>query len=150
MNENLYSDIYNKALDIISRREHSLKEIKNKLLRKYDDEDTIVSVIEKLVTNNLLNDARFAEMYTRSRKRKGFGPTRISYELSTKGVKDYLIDEAIELEGGWVESAIAVFKKKFKNGIAKDFKESMKQKSFMQNRGFSFKEIESVMRQDML
>ena len=106
MNENLYSDIYNKALDIISRREHSLKEIKNKVLRKYDVEDTIVSVIEKLVTNNLLNDARFAEMYTRSRKRKGFGPTRISYELSTKGVKDYLIDEAIELEGGWVESAI--------------------------------------------
>ena len=31
-----------------------------------------------------------------------------------------------------------------------DFKESMKQKTFMQNRGFTFKEIESVMRQDML
>jgi SOS response regulatory protein OraA/RecX len=26
----------------------------------------------------------------------------------------------------------------------------MKQKTFMQNRGFTFKEIESVMRQDML
>jgi SOS response regulatory protein OraA/RecX len=40
--------------------------------------------------------------------------------------------------------------KKFKNGPSEEFKEKIKQKSFLQNRGFSFKEIESVFLNDML
>jgi len=36
MTEEIISDIYNKALDIISRREHSEKELENKLLKKFD------------------------------------------------------------------------------------------------------------------
>ena len=90
MNENLHSDIYNKALDIISRREHSIKEVNDKLTRKFDADEIIESVIEKLISNNLINDSRFAEMYTSSRKKKGFGPKRIGYELSIKGVKEYI------------------------------------------------------------
>jgi regulatory protein len=150
MSDNLHSDIYNKALDIISRREHSVKEVLNKLTRKFDADEVVESVIEKLISKNLINDSRFAEMYTSARKKKGFGPKRISYELSIKGVKEYIASGAIAEEGGWTESALSVFKKKYKNGPASDFKESMKQKTFLQNRGFTFKEIESVMRQDML
>ena len=93
---------------------------------------------------------RFAEMYVLSRKKKGFGPKKIAYELAVKGVKDSFANEAIINEGGWIESAKNVFLKKFKEGPSKDFKQSMKQKAFMQNRGFTFKEIESVMQQDML
>ena len=66
MSENLHSDIYNKALDIISRREHSIKEVNDKLSRKFDADEVIDSVIEKLILNNLINDSRFAEMYTLS------------------------------------------------------------------------------------
>jgi regulatory protein len=150
MSEDLYRNIYNKALDIISRREHSSKEVRDKLARKFNSDDLIESAIENLITNNLINDIRFAEMYVLSRKKKGFGPKRIAYELSSKGVKDSLSNEAIINEGGWLESAQIVFAKKFKEGPSSDFKESMKQKTFMQNRGFSFKEIDSVMQQDML
>tara|TARA_B100000900_G_scaffold281294_1_gene240640 strand:- start:78 stop:530 length:453 start_codon:yes stop_codon:yes gene_type:complete len=150
MSEDLYRNIYNKALDIISRREHSSKEVRDKLARKFNSDDLIESAIENLITNNLINDIRFAEMYVLSRKKKGFGPKRIAYELSSKGVKDSLSNEAIINEGGWLESAQNVFAKKFKEGPSSDFKESMKQKTFMQNRGFSFKEIDSVMQQDML
>ena len=150
MTEDLYRNIYNKALDIISRREHSSKEVRDKLARKFNSDDLIESAIENLITNNLINDIRFAEMYVLSRKKKGFGPKRIAYELSSKGVKDSLSNEAIINEGGWLESAQNVFAKKFKEGPSSDFKESMKQKTFMQNRGFSFKEIDSVMQQDML
>jgi regulatory protein len=150
MSEDLYRNIYNKALDIISRREHSSKEVRDKLARKFNSDDLIESAVENLITNNLINDIRFAEMYVLSRKKKGFGPKRIAYELSSKGVKDSLSNEAIINEGGWLESAQNVFAKKFKEGPSSDFKESMKQKTFMQNRGFSFKEIDSVMQQDML
>ena len=121
MTEDLYKDIYNKALDIISRREHSSKEVMEKLARKYTSEDHINSTIEKLISNNLVNDTRFAEMYVLSRKKKGFGPKKIAYELAVKGVKDSFANEAIINEGGWIESAKNVFLKKFKDGPSKVF-----------------------------
>jgi hypothetical protein len=57
MSDNLHSDIYNKALDIISRREQSGKEVLNKLTRKFDADEVVESVIEKLISNNLINDS---------------------------------------------------------------------------------------------
>ncbi len=71
MSDNLYKDIYNKGLDIISRREHSKKEVFNKLSSKFKSEEVINSALLKLEENNLINDLRFAEMYTISRKNKG-------------------------------------------------------------------------------
>ena len=72
---------YNKALDIISRREHSEQEITKKLLKKFDTPEVIDRVITKLVANNLINDVRYAQMYVLVRKRKGFGPKKIQFEL---------------------------------------------------------------------
>ena len=145
MIEEIFPTIYNKALDIISRREHSKKkEERDKLLKKFDDLSVIEDVIEKLIKNSLLNDSRYAEMYTRARKRKGFGPKRIGYELNSRGVSETLSSIAIEEEGGWLEAAENAFNKKFKDGISLDFKTKLKQKSFLQNRGFSFKEIDSI------
>ena len=144
MIEEIFPTIYNKALDIISRREHSKKEVRDKLLKKFDDLIVIEDVIEKLIKNSLLNDSRYAEMYTRARKRKGFGPKRIGYELNSRGVSETLSSIAIKEEGGWLEAAENAFNKKFKDGISLDFKTKLKQKSFLQNRGFSFKEIDSI------
>ena len=45
MNDEFYAIIYNKSLDIISRREHSEKEIKDKLLKKFNTPDVIDEVI---------------------------------------------------------------------------------------------------------
>ena len=73
--------IYNKALDILSRREHSEKELIQKLKNKFEEHDLIHEVTSKLINKNLLNDLRFAEAYTVSRKRKGFGPKKISFEF---------------------------------------------------------------------
>ena len=149
MNEEL-SLIYNKALDILSRREHSSKELTQKLIKKFDNETLIVEVTHKLIANNLLNDVRFAEMYTLARKNKGFGPKKIFYELLTKGLLETDINIAIEEEGEWEVVAKKVFKKKFPNGKSDDIKIILKQKNFLINRGFSFKQIESVFANDMV
>ncbi len=149
MNEELPL-IYNKALDILSRREHSSKELTQKLIKKFDNETLILEVTHKLIANNLLNDARFAEMYTLARKKKGFGPKKIFYELLTKGLLETDINVAIDDEGEWDVVAKKVFKKKFPNGKSDDIKIAIKQKNFLINRGFSFKEIESVFANDMV
>ena len=144
MTDEILSNIYNKALDVISRREHSEKELENKLLKKFESSELIDLVIERLKTNNLLNDERYAEMYVRIRKRKGFGPKRIGYELSSRGINNSISSQALDEIGGWKEAAHDTFNKKYRNGIADDFKNKSKQKVFLQNRGFSFQEIDSV------
>ena len=144
MNDDAFKVVYNKALDIISRREHSQKELTGKLLNKFSEEEIVNSVINNLVKKNLLNDTRYSEAYVVSRKRKGFGPKKILYELIARGVIENIACEVIENEGGWKDAALKAFNKKFKKGKAMDFKELNKQKTFLQNRGFSFEEIDSV------
>jgi regulatory protein len=144
MNDDAYKAIYNKALDIISRREHSQKELSDKLIKKFNIPELVDSVIHGLLEKNLLNDHRYSESYVVSRKRKGFGPKKIGYELVSRGVNENTASEVIDAEGGWNEAALKAFNKKFKAGIGEDFKEQNKQKVFLQNRGFSFQEIDSV------
>ena len=144
MNDDAYKAIYNKALDIISRREHSQKELTDKLLKKYDIPEPVNSVIENLIDKNLLNDFRFSQTYVVARKRKGFGPKKIGYELVSRGINENTASEANDAEGGWNKAALKAFNTKFKAGIGEDFKEQNKQKVFLQNRGFSFQEIDSV------
>ena len=144
MNDDAYKAIYNKALDIISRREHSQKELSNKLIKKFNIPELVDSVIDGLLEKNLLNDYRYSESYVVARKRKGFGPKKIVYELVSRGVNENTASEVIDAEGGWNEAALKAFNKKFKAGIGEDFKEQNKQKAFLQNRGFSFQEIDSV------
>ena len=144
MNDDAYKAIYNKALDIISRREHSQKELSDKLITKFNIPELVDSVIHNLLEKNLINDCRYSEAYVVARKRKGFGPKKIGYELVSRGVNENIASEVIGAEGGWNEAALKAFNKKFKAGIAEDFKEQNKQKVFLQNRGFSFQEIDSV------
>tara|TARA_Y100001949_G_scaffold16822_1_gene12053 strand:+ start:24 stop:476 length:453 start_codon:yes stop_codon:yes gene_type:complete len=150
MSDDIFNAVYNKALDLLSRREHSSKEIREKLILRFDDIVIINSVITKLEENNLINDTRFAEAYVSSRKRKGFGPKKITFELLSKGVSESVANRMIDEEGGWKRAAKLAFTKKFKNGLSSDVKNSLKQKSFLKNRGFGFKEIESVFGDDML
>ena len=65
-----------------------------------------------------------------ARKRKGFGPKKIMYELISRGVIENIAYKAIENEGGWKDAALKVFNKKFKKGKVMDFKEQNKQKFF--------------------
>ena len=144
MNDEFFSSVYNASLDIISRREHSEQEITKKLLKKFDTPEVIDRVTTKLVANNLINDVRYAQMYVLVRKRKGFGPKKIQFELISRGINDSISSLVIKEEGSWKEAAQKAFNKKFKKGASNEFKERNKQKSFLQNRGFSFEEIESV------
>ena len=144
MNDDAYKAIYNKALDIISRREHSQKELTDKLIKKFNIPELVDLVINSLLDKNLINDYRYSEAYVVARKRKGFGPKKIVYELISRGINENTASEVINIEGGWQDAALKAFNKKYKVGIGKDFKEQNKQKVFLQNRGFSFEEIDSV------
>ena len=137
--------VYNKALDLLSRREHSRKELYIKLTKRFDCKDEINLTLDQLEENNLLCDSRFTEEYVHSRRRKGFGPVKISMELEKRGVKDSLISSEIDKFNDWDKLAELSFKKRFPDGASKNFKELQKQKNFLSNKGFSFYQIESVL-----
>jgi regulatory protein len=138
--------IYNKALDLVSRREHSRHELKQKLNKRFPETMPIIEeALDKLAINNILDDERFAEMYLNSRARKGFGPKKIEMELYSKKVDSIFIGNAIEAYKSWTENAENELKKKFKGVEPTDYKSKMKQKQFLFNRGFSTQIIERIL-----
>ena len=138
--------VYNKALDLVSRREHSRHELKQKLNKRFPETIPIIEeALDKLLLNNILDDKRFAEMYLNARARKGFGPKKIEMELYSKKVDPIFISNAIEAYESWIENAENELKKKFKGIEPIDYKSKMKQKQFLFNRGFSTQIIEQIL-----
>ena len=138
--------VYNKALDLVSRREHSRHELMQKLDKRYQNTTPIIEdVLDKLETNKILDDERFAEMYLNSRARKGFGPKKIEMELHSKKVDSFFISNAVEAYESWLENAQRELKKKFKDQKPTDYQSKMKQKQFLFTRGFSSPIIDKIL-----
>ena len=138
--------VYNKALDLVSRREHSRYELMQKLDKRYPNTTPIIEdVLDKLETNKILDDERFAEMYLNSRARKGFGPKKIEMELNSRKVNSLFISNAIEAYETWLENAQKVLKRKFKDQKPVDYQSKMKQKQFLFSRGFSAPIIDKLL-----
>tara|TARA_E500000178_G_scaffold2411_1_gene2585 strand:+ start:72 stop:512 length:441 start_codon:yes stop_codon:yes gene_type:complete len=146
MTTEAFTVIYNKALDLVSRREHSQYELIQKLNKRFPETMPIIEeVVKKLAVNNILNDERFAEMYLNSRARKGFGPKKIEMELNFKKVDSSFIAIAIAEYESWTENAQNELLKKFKGVKPTDYNSKMKQKQFLFNRGFSSQIIERIL-----
>ena len=146
MNTEAFIIVYNKALDLVSRREHSRHELMQKLDKRYPNTTPIIEdVLDKLETNKILDDERFAEMYLNSRARKGFGPRKIEMELHSKKVDSFFISNAVEAYESWLENAQRELKKKFKDQKPTDYQSKMKQKQFLFTRGFSSPIIDKIL-----
>jgi len=70
----------------LGRRDHSEKELRQKIGRKTDNQEWIDKVISECFEYGYLNDARFVENFIRSAQNRGFGVTRIKRDLLRKGV----------------------------------------------------------------
>ena len=87
---------FNAAMDLISRREHSKKELFTKLCRRFDLE-AVENAVERLCEFGLVDDERFAELYAKELyERKNMGDRRIIYELSSRGISSEIAKNAVE------------------------------------------------------
>lgn len=147
---NLQTDtkIRSVALDLLAQREHSRLELQNKLLQKDFAREEVESLLNILITENLLSDERFCEAFIRSRITKGQGELRIKEELRQRGVSHELIHRYLSNQNKWQEKIETVRRKKFGDEIPKDFKERAKQMRFLQYRGFSIEQINEVFKND--
>ncbi|HMD43631.1 MAG TPA: regulatory protein RecX [Candidatus Acidoferrum sp.] len=91
------SVLYETAIKILMRRAHSVHEMKKALARRCEDEKLIKAVIERLKSNHLLDDARYAKQFTRVRtESRRQGQFRIARDLRARGVPDKHIEAALK------------------------------------------------------
>ena len=130
-----------KIMDFLSRREHSSREILNKMSNRVESKEMLLDSIKELVDDGLLSDERFAESYFQSRKNKGYGPLRIRNELKQRGIGDQLFF-SLSNEVNWSKYALEALRKKINGDLPTEIKGVLKLKRFLNYRGFDFQDID--------
>ena len=126
------------AMDLLARREHSRRELKKKLGKRFADLDVIEEQLDRLAAEKLQSDARYAASLLRQRINRGHGPARIRQEMRQKGISETEIGEALEDEQpDWFALAEAAYERKFGGLPAQDIKDMARRDRFMQYRGFA-------------
>lgn len=133
------------AVRLLSRREHGAIELGDKLKQKGFSAAEAKEALDNCQQLDFQNDHRFVESYSRSRIRQGYGPLKISQELSSKGIDRELIQSILQQEDeNWLTYALAVWQKKNKGQDELSFNELQKQQRFLLYRGFSMDTIAMV------
>jgi regulatory protein len=84
------------ALAHVNRRERTTAEVRAHLVRKGVSEATAEAVLEELVTQRLLDDARFAEMFVADKRTlEQWGSERIRRGLAERGVDRGLAERVL-------------------------------------------------------
>ena len=134
----------NRAMELLSRRPMSEKELVDKLMGKGEDEETARDCARWLRENGFLDDESYAAAVARHYAAKGYGPGRVRAELSRRGVDRELWDGTIE--------AMPENSEKMDRFIAarltdpEDREQVRKVSAALYRRGYSWEEIRSALR----
>lgn len=126
-----------RALAMLSRREHSQFELREKLTELGGEGSVIDTILNEFSTQNWQNDRRFTEVFIRYSARKGQGALNIRQELKQRGIIDKEMVEALLAEHDWFDLAQQTRSKKFGEELPAERKEQARQLRFLQYRGFS-------------
>lgn len=134
-----------RAMDLLSRRSHSAKELEVKLMRKTSKENA-QSAVEKMQELGFIDDESFAISYANELwTRKYFSRSRIRRELLLKGVDSEIADIAVaELDGDERERIRTLIEKKYMQRMA-DEKGRNSLFSLLVRLGYSYSDIRSIM-----
>jgi regulatory protein len=133
------------CLRLLAMREHSQRELLDKLaLRGYSRSD-VEPIIAEFAEQGWQDNQRFAECYARQRMIKGYGPVRIRYELQQRGIAELDIEQLAEDNvGGWLNSLLQIYENKFDQQPKLSRAEWLKRSRFLQQRGFSHDMIKQM------
>ncbi len=138
-----------RALGLLTRREHSRKELARKLTARGVDSTEAETAVAKLASEGWQDDTRFAESLVRSRAGNGYGPVRLRAELGTHGLDREAIARALAtFEGDWAEQARDVVRRRFGDHVYDDRTLQRKAAEFLIRRGFTADQIRTAIRLD--
>lgn len=138
-----------RALGLLTRREHSRKELARKLTARGVDSAEAETAVAKLAGEGWQDDTRFAESLVRSRAGNGYGPIRLRAELGTHGLDREAIARALDtFDGDWTEQARDVVRRRFGDHLYDDRALQRKAAEFLFRRGFTADQIRAATRLD--
>lgn len=133
------SKLLSRAIEKCLRRPHSIKEIKDYLLKKEANTDQIEAILQKCIKLKLLDDSDFAEKWYSHRKASGKSNSYIRSELIVnKGVDSSIVDRVIKFDDN--QAIIQLINKK-----SKKYSDQNKLIEYLLRQGFKYDDIRSAL-----
>lgn len=141
-----YKKAVNKCYDLLSRRDHSVKELKTKLLRTVDEENA-QRAIDRMLELGYLDDEKYASILLKHLvEDKKMSRAFIKQEMYKRGISSDIVSNLLEdIEIDNVSSIIDLILSKYrmklndKNGLEKVIAALMR-------KGFSYSDIKEAIR----
>lgn len=140
-----YRKAFNKCADLLSRRDHSVKELRDKLMRTAD-EASADKAIERFSELGYLDDEKFAKnLAEHLYKNKNYSDNHVKQELYKRGINRDIVAKIIgNSEVDAVETIISLIEKKYYNKLnAENGREKVV--SALMRKGFSYGDIKSAL-----
>lgn len=142
---------YSKVLDRLqaqcSKREYCSSDVYRKALKAFEgDREMADRILRSLQEDRFVDDIRYAAAFAREKSRlSGWGPAKISYMLSGKGIPKAVVAEALrEIDDGEADRKMrSVLEAKYRT-LAGDPQEKFKLLKFGLTRGYDYDKIAPV------
>jgi regulatory protein len=137
-------------MGLLARREHSRRELRQKLDRGGYARDEAGEALDRLGEQHYQDDERFAEMLIRSRSAQGYGPMRLRAELKSHGLSDARIRSLLDAaDTDWTTSAAAQLRRRYGSTGTADPAERVRRAQFLLRRGFPAATVRHVTHADV-
>ncbi len=137
-----------KALYLLEYRNHSKKELEDKIARTAASREAAKAAAEHMESLGLINDEQYARDFAQSLfVYKKFGKRRVAQELRQKGIAKELIDEILmeyDNDDGTSQTIREILEKKYR-GFGEDEKMKRRAVAALQRYGYSYDEIKRAM-----
>lgn len=134
---------YIRAVDLISRRLRSEREIRDYAFKKQWVKENTEKVIERLHERGYLNDEKFAESFVRSRANlRNFSQRKMELELMKKGIAKDIIKKVLSESDEFDESAAL---KKLTAKKRNNYDDERKLIAYLARQGFNYDDIKSAL-----
>lgn len=141
------NDAYNLALKLISTRYKTQKELERYLIEKGYTTQVIYYVIKKLGEYNFIDDEKYVESFVSHHKQKD-GVNKLKQQLLAKGIKEEIIDSALDQIVDQTDEIMLLRQKYMKN--KPETKENyLKLYRYLYGKGFRSEEILKVMKEEI-
>ena len=139
------SALKGKALELLSRKPLSRRELEQTLARWEAGEEEIAAICQRMEQLGYLDDAAYAVRVVRHYSAKGYGVRKLRDELYRRGVPRDLWDAALE-QAGSPDGAIDAFIAKKLAGKTPDKTELKKISDALARRGYRWEDISAALR----
>lgn len=139
------SGLKEKALDLLTRKPQSRKELERELKEWGAGEAESAALCDRMEELGYLNDASYAAQVVRYYSAKGFGEKKLRDELYRRGIPREMWDDALEQAQDPAEAIDAFVAKKLA-GKDLDRKQLQKVSAALARRGYSWSDINDALR----